>query len=78
MSLIGKVVFEMLKYYGNIHVYRRGVGADEQLGFNVFRLINIKSSFWIFSCISIISLWQIMMPLGRGLYGSQAQDWQDL
>ena len=43
LALIGHAVSEMLEYYGNIHVYCYGVGADE-LGCNFFRIIIIKSS----------------------------------
>ena len=34
LTLIGQVVSEekMFEYYGNIHVYCPGVGADEPLG----------------------------------------------
>ena len=34
---------KMFEYYGNIHVYCPGVGADEPLGSNFFRIINIQS-----------------------------------
>ena len=34
----------MLEYYGNIPVYCHRVGADEPLGSNFFRIININSS----------------------------------
>ena len=45
LALIGQPVSEemMFEYYGYIHVYCPGVGADEPLGSNFFRIINIQS-----------------------------------
>ena len=31
-----------------------------------------------FKCFPIISLWQIMTPPGRGQFGPQGHDWQEL
>ena len=46
LALFRQAVSEekMFEYYGNIHVYCPGVGADEPLGSTFFfRIINIQS-----------------------------------
>ena len=44
LALIGQAILEMIfEYHCDIHVYCPGVGSDQPLGSNLFRIINLQS-----------------------------------
>ena len=53
----------MVKYYGNIHVYCPGVGADQHLGSNFFQnhkaLVRLSISFKFFPSNDIFTIFPI-------------------
>ena len=64
----------MLEYHGNIQTYCHVVGADESLGSNIFRIINIKSSCRFFMYFHYKPMadndapgeWPVWIPGGGG------------
>ena len=54
LALNGQAVSEKIfEYYGDIHVYCPGMGADQALGSKCFRITNLQSIFLFLSSFSL-------------------------